>query len=70
MIHLISYGNKKYKNVKILFKKEAVNSGWFDSIHIYKPSHIDEDFKEKFKDILEQPKGAGYWIWKSYFIKK
>lgn len=29
---------------------------------------IDEDFKIKNKEILEQSRGAGYWLWKPYFI--
>jgi hypothetical protein len=34
----------------------------------YRYDDIDSDFKEKNKNILSQHRGAGYWIWKPYFI--
>ena len=27
------------------------------------------DFYNKYKQILDLPRGGGYWIWKPYFIK-
>jgi hypothetical protein len=70
MIHLISYGDKKFSNSKKRFCNEANATNWFDSITLYGPEDLDNDFKLKFKNILEKPRGAGYWIWKSYIIKK
>lgn len=37
---------------------------------IYTPDDIDKEFYEKNKAILEQERGAGYWLWKPYFIYK
>jgi hypothetical protein len=36
----------------------------------YSPKNIDDEFKEKYKYILDQPRGSGYWLWKPYFILK
>jgi len=34
----------------------------------YRRSDIDEDFMARNKDILNNKRGAGYWLWKPYFI--
>lgn len=70
MIHLITYGDAKFSNSKKRIYNEATSVDWFDSVTVYGPENLDNDFKLKFKNILEQPRGGGYWIWKSYIIKK
>lgn len=68
-IHFITYGNETYNNSKKRLEKECTNSGWFDTITICGPKNLSEDFKHEFYDILKQPRGAGYWIWKFDIIK-
>jgi hypothetical protein len=70
MIHLITYGNKYYNNSKKRLYNEALSSGWFNTITLYGPEDLDDEFTLNFKDILRQQKGGGYWIWKPYIIKK
>lgn len=70
MIHLISYGDDIYKNAKKRLEKEAIDTGWFDSITVYGPEILDNNYKNKFKKVLSHSRGAGYWIWKNYIIKK
>jgi hypothetical protein len=70
MIHLITYGNNNYVNSKKRLYNEALSSGWFNTITLYGPEDLDDEFKLNFKDILRQQKGGGYWIWKPYIIKK
>lgn len=41
-----------------------------DSSQLFQPYNIDMEFYEKNKSILDQDKGAGYWLWKSYFIDR
>lgn len=69
-IHLISYGNNRFKNSKKRIYNEAKNSNWFNTINIYGPENLSEEFKNEFNDILQKPRGAGYWIWKFDIIKK
>ena len=69
-IHLITYGDKKYEMQKHRLCNEAINSLWFDSITLYGPEDLDENFKNKFKKILEQKRIGGYGIWRPYIIKK
>ena len=70
MIHLITYGNDKYKKSKERLYNEALNTNWFDTITVYGPEDLDIDFRKRFKSILKKSKGGGYWIWKSHIIKK
>jgi hypothetical protein len=70
MIHLITYGCDKYEKSKNLLYNEALTTNWFNSISVYGPNDLDNEFKTRFKDILNQPRGSGYWIWKVYIINK
>ena len=68
-IHFITYANEVYKKASFRLCNEAKDTNWFDSITNYSPIDLDDNFKEKFKNLLNK-RGAGYWIWKSYIIKK
>jgi len=57
-----------FKNQNAL-SASAINKG-FDHILIYRRGHIDADFYAKNTNILTQKRGAGYWLWKPYFILK
>lgn len=70
MIHLITYGNHTFERSKYRLYKEANNVGWFDTITVYGLKDLDNNFKNHFKNILQQPRVGGYWIWKYYVIKK
>ena len=66
--HLIIFGTDEYKNSISSLIKSSEN--YFNIIHVFNPNDIDENFKNKNKKILEQRRGAGYWLWKPYFIYK
>ncbi len=55
MIHFITYGDNGFVETKKRLVKQAESIGWFDSITAYGPEDLDEDFKEKFKSVLELP---------------
>lgn len=67
---LISFGDGEVHqaNQNFLMSK-AINKG-FTYIGAYGKKDIDPAYFEKHKAILEQPRGAGYWLWKPYIIKK
>ena len=69
-INLISYGNEKYAFQREFFTRNALASGFFDTLTVFNPGDLDSDFKEQYKDILSISRGAGYWIWKPYLVKK
>jgi hypothetical protein len=65
---LLIYGTKNYENAMNSLIKSSNN--YFDEYHIFRPEDIDEEFNYKNKNILSQKRGAGYWLWKPYFIYK
>ena len=70
MIHLITYGDERFTQSKARIYNDVISSGWFDSVAIYGPEDLDAEFKERFQNILQLPRGGGYWIWKPYIINK
>jgi len=67
---LINFADKGYENAKKSQRESAKDLGKIDTIIEYSLNDIDNEFKEKNKEILSLPRGAGYWIWKPYFILK
>lgn len=70
-VHLVSYADGH----PVFFKNQnaqamsAINNG-VDTLCMYKRRDMDADFLEKNKSYLEDPRGAGLWIWKAYFLLK
>lgn len=69
-IHLISYGDGRYAAQRDFFKITAQASGFFDEVTVFSPEDLEPAFTTRFQDILSYRRGAGYWIWKPYFIKR
>tara|TARA_B100000579_G_scaffold187137_2_gene152576 strand:- start:2859 stop:4529 length:1671 start_codon:yes stop_codon:yes gene_type:complete len=67
-IHFITYGNYRFKDSKKRLLKEAEEFGAFKSVTGYGPENLPVDFFKQFKDILIQPRGGGYWIWRPIIL--
>jgi hypothetical protein len=68
-IFLLSFGNDIYYNHLKRIKTEAESFNVFDEILIYNDKDLEkfEEFWVSHKDfILNNPRGYGYWIWKSF----
>jgi hypothetical protein len=68
--YLVNYAHKTHHHSQISNSQSGLSVGGFDEVFSYGLSDIDDQFKEKNKNILEQDRGAGYWMWKPYVIKK
>jgi hypothetical protein len=69
-IHFITYGNKMYEKSKERIRRQAEETGWFDSIKCYGVEDLSKEFSEKYRQVLEEPRGGGYWIWKYDIIRQ
>jgi hypothetical protein len=69
-IHCISYTDKRFLSRTNFFIQEATQFDKFDSIKVYGVNDLDDNFKEKFNNVLQLDRGAGYWIWKCQIIKQ
>jgi hypothetical protein len=65
----INYAHGRYLEAQKYCSQSAQQVG-FDEVISYRYNDIDEDFKNKNKNIFSQQRGAGYWLWKPYFINK
>jgi hypothetical protein len=67
---LINYANEVFKSSQIKNSETGRDIGGFDEVISYSPKDIDSNFYNKNIEILSQKRGAGYWLWKPYFILK
>jgi len=67
---LINYANDAFKESQKKNTKTGLGIGNFDRAIEYSPKDIGEKFYKKNKHILNQVRGAGYWLWKPYVILK
>lgn len=79
-VHLVCYASKPlysytreyvidYKKQQDELSKLGLESGMI--VHAYDDEWLrSTDFYEKNIEILSEPKGAGYWLWKPYIILK
>jgi hypothetical protein len=66
--HLVIFGTENYKNSILSLLKSSKD--YFTNSHVFGIDDIDETFRLKNLNILSQGRGAGYWLWKPYFISK
>ena len=65
---LLSFADDKYKlNQRLLIFSAKP---YFDEIIEVGPEDIEDEFFQSHKEILTQPRGQGYWLWKPYFIAR
>ena len=70
-IYGISYASRDFNDRYINITKLGNNCGLFDTFKCFREQDIDNDFKEKYKEVWNMSeRGGGYWIWKPYIISK
>lgn len=65
---LINFANRFFAKSQQLNTRSALAVGGFDKAISYTPKDIDRRFYRENRRILSRVKGAGYWLWKPYFI--
>jgi len=67
-VYLISYADKNFKLRQALLNDSARKYGITNVISYSRKDLLKTDFYNKNRKILDAKKGAGYWLWKPYFI--
>lgn len=68
MKYLVNYATSQFYRSQEKLNRSALRFG-ADKVFSYREKDlIRTDFYNKNKKILQQKRGAGYWIWKPYFI--
>ena len=60
----------KYSETIEFCNHTAKRVAGFDHVFSYNLNDIDKEFYLKNQHIFSQSRGAGYWLWKPYFLKK
>jgi hypothetical protein len=68
LYHLITYATDRYIYASSTLLISAVQSGAFDRVRLYGQEDLDPLYLRRNERILNQPKGAGYWIYKPYIL--
>ena len=69
-VYLISYADGKFVKNQNRLNKSAKKYGINNIISYGKLDLKRTKFYNKYKDILDEPRGAGFWLWKPFFIYK
>ncbi|MDE5697186.1 MAG: hypothetical protein K2I96_07250 [Lachnospiraceae bacterium] len=69
MIIAVNYADKKFQRAQKLNSRTARQWG-ADRVIEYGPQDIDEVFRRRNQEILDTPRGGGYYLWKPYFYRK
>jgi hypothetical protein len=68
-INVVSYASGRFIRSQEILEKQSYLHG-ADKVYSFKKEDIDEQFFNTNRDIFNQKRGDGYWLWKPYFIKK
>jgi len=70
-IYGISYASRDFNDRYNNITKLGNQCGLFDTFKCFREQDIDNEFKEKYKEVWNMSeRGGGYWIWKPYIISK
>jgi hypothetical protein len=69
MNKVISFATGRFVESQKLLEKKAYEMG-ADKVISYNEKDLDNNFIKQNFNILKQPKGSGYWLWKPYLILK
>lgn len=69
MIKIITFATDNMTIAAEICRESALRNN-IHRVDVFGLNDIDRSFYKKNKLILDQPLGAGYWLWKPYFIDK
>jgi hypothetical protein len=68
--HLVNYSDKSHHNSQKENSNSALKFGGFDNVFSFNLQDLGDEFITENKGIMSQARGAGYWMWKPFVIKK
>ena len=70
-IHFLSFADSRMSAATDRIADQAARMEIFDEIHVLNEKHLDNDFCQKWQQVLQPGvRGYGYWCWKPYIILK
>lgn len=65
---LVNYADESFRSRQLLNSQSGLAVGGFDEAWSFGPQDIDAEFARRTQRILSQRRGAGFWLWKPYFV--
>lgn len=66
MIHLVNFSDERMTKSQELCSASSLKYG-VNKVHAFRPVNIYPYFR-KVNPVLKEERGAGYWLWKPFFI--
>jgi hypothetical protein len=66
---LVNFADEKMTRSQLLCNESAAKCG-VDMVYSYNNYNISKEFYASNADVLNSDRGAGYWLWKPYFINR
>ena len=66
----VTYGTSQYAGALTRIRREATATRWFTDVRVLGPADIPSSYRNSLKEILNCPKGGGYWIWKPLILRE
>jgi hypothetical protein len=68
-LHFIDYANAKFSSIQAAQLRCAQQTGTFDTVYGYTREWLESTaYYMSNRDILDRPRGGGYWAWKPFII--
>lgn len=67
MIRLLNFADDRMTRSQLLCTQAAYKNG-VEQVYQYNPGHIAKEFRDLNAETLAADRGAGYWLWKPYFV--
>ena len=64
----VTFGSARYAAALRRIAGEAAATGAFASVRAFMPEDIAPAYAAAHADVLSAPRGAGFWLWKPYFV--
>ena len=68
-IHFVTYSDNNFFIARQRLINEAKLFNEFTTINSLGPENLNADFNNTYKNILNQSRGGGYWIWRPLIIQ-
>lgn len=65
---LLNYADGAFTQAQAHNSRTGLEVGGFDGVAALGRQHLPGDFVARNRHILDQPRGAGYWLWKPFLI--
>lgn len=64
----LTYGDERFEEKRERLAGEARGLGVFDEVLAWSREDLPTEFTSRFREILSERRGGGYWIWKPFIV--